>query len=62
MSASAAAKKKSDLSSRQKSHMEQMVLAEKRLHEENSVEEIREIRVSSDIIGENFDTSKSPPI
>ena len=57
MSASAAAKKKSDLISRQKSHMEQMVLAEKRLHEENPGEEIR---VSSDIIGDNFDISKSP--
>ena len=59
VSAGAAEKKKSDFSSRQKSHIEHMFLAEKKLHEENSVEEIR---VSSDINGDNFDTSKSPPI
>ncbi|XP_069105154.1 uncharacterized protein [Argopecten irradians] len=57
VSASATAKKKADLMKRQQSHIEQLVITEKKAYEEKTGEDTM---LTSDIVGDNFDISKSP--
>lgn len=61
VSATAATKKKVDLMAKQDKHVEQLVVAEKKVCEANTGEDSTSVHVmSSDIVGDNFDISKSP--